>query len=237
MKNGTVIATMLAVAAGAASASFDAQYNNYNGVGGAFTISFTTTGGLDITNTYGAGHMSYTYTDMGGDRGAGQFEGGSFSSFCIELQDTRSGSHTYEIVNLNQAPNPAPGNGGPGYDSADAAEVNAIVAAAISLGWINNDLSAGANATNERMAAIQGHIWMAVLDEATVTVAKASLNDEMADLQAAIDSNPSGRVAGLRAMVNGDTQDQLFVVPLPTAAFAGLITLGGLAGVKRLRRA
>jgi hypothetical protein len=37
-------------------------------------------------------------------------------------------------------------------------------------------------------------------------------------------------------MVAGGNQDMLYVVPLPPAAFAGLATLVGVAGVARLRR-
>ena len=36
--------------------------------------------------------------------------------------------------------------------------------------------------------------------------------------------------------ISPETQDQLFIVPLPTAAFAGLMTLAGIGGIKRLRR-
>jgi len=238
MKNGTVIAAMLAVAAGAASAGFDAEYTGFDGVNNAFDITFISTGGLEITQSYGAGHMNFNYTDMGGDRGAGQFSGGSFSSFCIELQNTQNGSRSYDIVDLVGAPNPSPGNGGPAYDVNDANEVHAIMAAAISLGWLESDLSDGADANNARMAAIQGMLWTALLDEATVAVngSKTQVVAAMGELQTAVNANPTGRVAGLRAMVNADAQDQLYVVPLPPAALAGLLTLGGFAGVKRLRK-
>ena len=40
----------------------------------------------------------------------------------------------------------------------------------------------------------------------------------------------------MKAMLNATTQDQLFIVPLPTAAFAGLLTLGGLGAFSRIRR-
>jgi len=78
-------------------------------------------------------------------------------------------------------------------------------------------------------------IWKVVLDEAVVT-GNGSVATEMAALQVEIDMDPSATVSGLVAMLNADSQDQLFIVPLPTAAFAGLMMLGGLAGAKRLRR-
>ena len=233
MKKTMIMSVMLA-AAGAAHAGFDAEYTGMTGVDGGVNINNTGTGGF-INLNFDAGHNNFNYTDVGGDRGAGQFSGGSFSTFCIELQNTLGGSRSYDVTSIQNSPNPSPGNGGPQYDSADEAEVHAVVAAAIRLGWINSDLSAGANATNTRLAAIQGQIWKVVLDLAVVT-GNGSVGTEMAALQAEITNDPSATVSGLRAMLNANTQDQLFVVPLPTAALAGLLTLGGFAGIKRLRR-
>lgn len=235
MKNAMITSVMLAVAVGSAHAGFDAEYTGMTGIDGAINVDNTGTGGF-INMDFDAGHNNFDYTDFGGDRGAGQFSGGSFSTFCIELQNTLLGSRSYDVTSIQNSPNPSPGNGGPQYDSADEAEVHAVVAAAIRLGWINSDLSAGANATNERLAAIQGQIWKVVLDLAVVT-GHGTVGSEMLALQNEVSNDPSATVAGLRAMLNADSQDQLFVVPLPTAAFAGLLTLGGLAGVKRLRRA
>ncbi len=233
MKKAMIMSVMLASATGVAVAGFDAEFTGLTGVAGAINIDNTGTGGF-INLDFDAGHNNFDYVG-GGDRGAGQFAGGSFSTFCIELQNTLSGTRSYDVTGIQNSPNPSPGNGGPQYDSADEAEVHAVVAAAIRLGWINSDLSAGANATNDRLAAIQGQIWKVVLDLAVVT-GNGTVGSEMAALQSEVDNDPSATVAGLRAMLNADTQDQLFVVPLPTAALAGLLTLGGLAGVKRLRR-
>ena len=233
MKKAMIMSVMLASATGVAVAGFDAEFTGLTGVANAININNTGTGGF-INFDFDAGHNNFDCVG-GGDRGAGQFAGGSFSTFCIELQNTLTGTRSYDVTGIQNSPNPSPGNGGPQYDSADEAEVHAVVAAAIRLGWINSDLSAGANATNVRLAAIQGQIWKVVLDLAVVT-GNGTVGSEMAALQSEIDNDPSATVAGLRAMLNADTQDQLFVVPLPTAALAGLLTLGGLAGVKRLRR-
>lgn len=231
MKKAMFMSVALVAAAGAASAGFDVEYNGMTGVADAIHIN---NGGF-VNQDFSAGHNNFTYTDVGGDRGAGQFAGGSFSTFCIELQNTLIGSRSYDLASIADSPNPSPGAGGPQYDSADEAEVNSVIAAAIRLGWINSDLSAGANATNTRLAAIQGQIWKVVLDGSTVT-GNGAVGTEMAALAAEAANDPSATVSGLVAMLNADSQDQLFVVPLPTAALAGLLTLGGLAGVKRLRR-
>jgi hypothetical protein len=233
MKKATYMSVVLAAAAGTAFAGFDAEYTGMTGVDNSININNTGSGGF-INLDFNAGHNNFNYVGAG-DRGAGQFESGSFSTFCIELQNTLSGNRSYDLDSIENSPNPSPGNGGPQYDSADEAEVNAVVAAAIRLGWINKDLSAGANATNERLAAIQGQIWKVVLDEAVVT-GNGSVGTEMAALAAEAANDPSATVNGLIAMLNADTQDQLFVDPLPTAALAGLLTLGGLGGIKRIRR-
>ena len=44
------------------------------------------------------------------------------------------------------------------------------------------------------------------------------------------------RLNGLKAMVSEGQQDMLYVVPLPPAALAGLGMLGGIAGVRTIRR-
>ncbi len=239
MKKTTVITiAALAVSSGLAMADFEATYNDALGVigGGSVHIDNTGSGGF-VNQDFDAGHLEFAYTNSmndGGERGAGQFSSGSFRGFCIELQNILSDDNVYTVDSIQNAPNPAPGSGGPAYDAADEAEVHAVVAAAIRLGWINNDLSAN-SATLMQLSAIQGQIWKVVLDNSVVT-GNGAVATEMTALQAEISNDTSATVAGLRAMLNADTQDQLFVVPLPTAAFAGLMTLGGLAGFKRLRR-
>jgi hypothetical protein len=226
-------ATLL-LASGSALAGFDALRIGFYGISDSIRVDTTGYGGV-INDTFAAGHFEFRYTDIGGERGLGQFSGGEFSTFCIELQSILSGSQSYDVDTIENAPNPTSGAGQGPYDAADDAEVQAVVAAAIDLGWINNDLSSN-GMTESQAAAIQGMIWKVVFDNADVTAEVASVATDMATLQAQYDSNPSGTVNSLQAMLNADSQDQLFVVPLPTAAFAGLITLGGLAGVKRLRR-
>ncbi len=223
----------LAVASGSALASFDAQWDSLAGVNDSIHIDNTGTGG-SINQNFNAGQWTWHYVGAG-DRGGGQFSGGSFATFCIELQNIGNGPHTFDVNAIHNAPNPSPGVGGPQYDLADEAEVNAVVAAAIALGWINADLSHGTG-TNQQLAAIQGMIWQVVLDDAVVTAANAGVGLQMSALQAQISLNPNATVQYLAAMTSLDSQDQLFIVPLPTAAFAGLMTLVGLVGVKRLRR-
>ena len=189
MKTSTVIvAAAIVASSGMAMADFDASYMGRTG-SGTIHIDNTGTGGF-INQNFNGGHLEFEYTDVGGQRGSGQFSGGSFSTFCIELQDIQNGPHTYDVDAISNGPNPAPGVGGPAYDSADEAEVHAVVAAAISLGWLNGDLSAGASATDTRMTAIQGQIWKVLFDEAVVT-GNGTVGTEMAALAAEIALNPT----------------------------------------------
>lgn len=236
MKKCTVISIAAILASSAtALADFEATYLGLT-TGGTVHIDNTASGGF-VNQDFAAGQLEFAYTNGtndGGERGAEQFRSGSFKTFCIELQNVRTGDNVYDVNSIDNAPNPSPGAGGPAYDAADEAEVNAVIAAAVRLGWINNDLSAN-SATNTQLSAIQGQLWKVVLDNSVVT-GNFAVGTEMANLQAEIANAPSATVAGLRAMLNADSQDQLFVVPLPTAAFAGLISLGGLAGFSRIRR-
>lgn len=234
-KNTTIAAAALVASSTIALADFEATYIGLTG-GGSVHIDNTGSGGV-INQNFAAGHLEFAYTNGvgdGGERGAGQYASGSFRGFCLELQNIVNGAQSYSVERISDAPNPAPGNGGPAYDAADEAEVHAVVAAAIRLGWINNDLSANV-VTDTQLSAIQGQIWKVVFDNAVVT-GNFGVGTQMAALAAEVANDPFATVSGLKAVLNPNTQDQLFIVPLPTAALAGLMTLGGLAGISRARR-
>lgn len=229
---------VLAASSGLASAGLSATFTGVDS-GGKILV-----GGIE----YSAGHMNFDYSDGGtGDRGRDQFAGnGSFATFCIELQGTRRDvSRDFDIDYVRNAPDPV---GPRDYDYQDEVEVHSVLVAAISLGWINDDLSLdGANTA--QLSAIQGWIWKVIFDDLNDGVNNsssnlwgvgASVSGAMDDLFGEITSlgglHQSSRVHGLRAMLDDGSQDQLFIVPLPTAAFAGLMTLGGLGGFSRIRR-
>lgn len=218
-------AATLAGCAGLASAlSFQADFTNY-------------TGTTDIqinSNTQPGGHMGFVYTGPIPGAAVGQFENPTFNTFCIEMQSVNPGPSTYDVVKISQAPNPTSGNPDAPYTVGDEDEVHAVVAAAITLGWINNDLSSN-GATNAQLAAIQAGIWDVLFDSRTITASGQTATD-LGTLMAAVAADPTARVTGLHAMVSALGQDQLYVIPLPPAALAGLATLGLVAGVSRLRR-
>lgn len=241
MKNVVLMAATLSVVSGLASATSvtivrDSSLDALTGGVSVFGVGRT------------AGHIGFAYDpNPAPGTGGGQFASGSFATFCIEL-DQNAGGAPYQIVDLADAPNP-PGGVNPNqpnsYGSTIAGRIGVAVKAGVLVGWIGSDLSliSSGNATTDRqrMAAIQAAIWEAIYDTGAfdntlgqVITTSTGVNDRWTELSAFFNNN--GHIAGLRAIVAPGRQDMLYVVPLPPAAFAGLATLVGLAGVARLRR-
>lgn len=237
MKNIVCSAALLAATSGALAADFNAQRTGFTGVGG---ITVTTNLG---TSGYSGGHIQFTYGVGGSPAGkaAGQFvgpAGSTFNTFCIELdQGASTAMKAYDIVDLGSAPSPTGGanpNQPNSYGPIIANAIKKVVAAAIGENWIHEDLSVE-NATTAQLAAIQGEIWKAVYGNASYS--NGGVNTAATYLAGVVTAGTYGNtVKGLRAMVSSSSQDQLYVVPLPPAAFAGLATLVGIAGVSRIRR-
>ncbi len=225
MKTKITIAVLAASASLSLAQDFSAEFIGRTGVGSAVTID---------GEVQSAGQFGFQYTSAIPDIAGGQFSTTTFFTFCIELQRVESGSVDYTIGDISDAPNPVSSNGGAPYGAADEQEVNAVVAAAMRLNWINADLSiSGAN--NSQLAAIQGLIWKVLFDGSTVE-GIGNVATWMDVLAAEAATDPTARVANLATMTSATSQDQLYIVPLPPAALAGLLTLGGLAGVARIRR-
>lgn len=217
----------LASSAGvAAAADFTAEFEDIHGRNNAILIDGV---------AQNAGHMEFQYSGPIPSNAVGQFRNSTFFTFCIELQQVGRNPEPYDIRKISDAPNPSSSNGGMPYGSADEQEVHAVVAAAIRLGWLNSDISLGTASQNE-LAAIQGMIWKVLFDGSTVVGNTAGVTAAMATLEAEAASDPNARVQNLRAMANPDAQDQLYIVPLPPAAWAGLAMLGGLAATRLRRR-
>ena len=234
MKNIVGMTAVLAATSGMAlAADFNAQRTGFDGRGG---ITVTTNAGTD---TVAGGHIQFTYDGAGAPAGKakGQFAGSSFWTFCIELDQFASQQmKAYDIVAVKDAPDPSAGGANPNapssYGYGIESAIHEVVAAAISLMWIESDLSLGAQGNTDRLAAIQGEIWRAIYGNASYS--NGNVSTAATTLNGAIVAG--ARVSGLRAMTNPTSQDMLYVVPLPPAAFAGLATIFGIAGVARLRR-
>lgn len=260
MKNMITAAAIAAVTATAAHAdslgTFDMKY-----VGGGLLK-----GGLDYqavdtdssVNTAGvAGELRHTTRNR---TGAANDLPVTFSSFCIELQQHTSGDwNDFQVRSLLEAPNPdRNGPGDTGYGQQIQMRVHAVVRAAIDQGLINDRLQPTDNANRGNMAAVQLSIWEAIwelngdLDLADGTSRLDNHNFErnnamndafngimnQANSLLALGRNDfnSYKVAGLVALTSSGAQDQLAIVPLPPAAFAGLGLLGAAGVVRRLRK-
>ncbi len=217
---------MFAVCVATGLAAADSVDATFTGVAGGNDASRLRVG----HGTYYAGHMNHTI--LSGDRA-----GETFSTFCIDFAATahRDRNTTYQIIDIADAPMP-----GTPYGQEIADRINAVVANAEALGWIDDQLQADTDQHNylAKMGAIQAAIWEAFGSPVNIDSRRTS-NSLEHYYNVLTDDNTfdsSLRLNGLRAMVSEGQQDMLYVVPLPPAALAGLGMLGGIAGVRTIRR-
>lgn len=236
MKNIVGMTAVLAATSGMALATdFTAIYDS-NTPSATVTVN---------GNNYSASHIRFEYTGSGSPAGKarGQFVGGAgdkFDTFCVELdQFVQGNERTYKIVSLKNAPDPAGGASNPSnpnpYGFAIASRIHQVVSQAIAANYINDDLSVN-TASNQQLAGVQAAIWAAIYGYGNTSASNATVQGVIDALTDSGAFTTGGHVAGLRAAVSHNAQDMLYVVPLPPAAFAGLATLFGVAGVARLRR-
>lgn len=223
MNKGITIAIICASATGMAMA--DSVDVRYTGIAGGSSASHLRVEG----GTYYAGHMNHEFT-------SGSRAGDSFASFCIDFAESANTSGaTYQIVDIADAPMP-----GTPYGQTISDRINAVVANAAELGWIDSRLQADTNQTDylAKMGAIQAAVWEAFgsdvqIDSSRTSNSLASYYNILMDTQT---FDNSLRLRNLKAIVANNQQDMLYVVPLPSAAMAGLGLLGGIAGVRTVRR-
>jgi hypothetical protein len=222
MKMGMMI---FALAAGSTLAMADTVDARFVHVSGGSSASHLQVG----SQTFYAGHMVHEFT-------SGARSGERFNSFCIDLAEYASTSGaTYQIVDLKDAPAP-----GVPYGQAVADQINAVVANAVSLGWLDEKLQADSSQSGHlaKMGAVQAAIWKALGGDVKVSSSKTSesLAYYYNQLMDEDTFNENARISGLKAMVAQGQQDMLYVVPLPPAALAGAGLLLGAAGVRAVRR-
>ena len=221
----TRIAITFACLAFTGVAMADTVEARYTGIaGGSDSARLRVEGG-----TYRAGQMIHEFTD-------GYRAGESFGTFCIDFSESaRTRDTTYQIIEIADAPMP-----GAPYGQAISDKINAVVANAAALGWIDGQLQADDEQQDHyaKMGAIQAAIWEAFGSEIRIESRRTDndLESYYNQLMNSHSFNSSLRIQGLKAMVSEGQQDMLYVVPLPPAAFAGLGMLGGLGGVRIMRR-
>ena len=260
MKN---LLTAIAIAAATATAAhadslgtFDMKYVGGGLFKGGLQYRATDTDG-SVRTASTAGELRHTTRNR--TRAANDLPV-SFSSFCIELEQHTTGSWTdFQVRSILEAPNPERhGPGDAGYGQQIQKRVHAVVRAAIDQGIITEKLQPTASSTRDNMAAVQLAIWEAIweqnanldLGDGTSRLAgdAADRNNAMTSALNGVLSQANGflslgrsdwnsfKVAGLVALTGSGAQDQLAIVPLPPAAFAGLGLLGLAGTVRRLRK-
>jgi hypothetical protein len=164
---------------------------------------------------------------------------GNFKSFCIELDQTINlgGTFTYEMIQVAEGPKPglALGAGPMGQTKADM--LGKLWAA-----YYDQALSSAGSA-----AAFQVAVWEIVYDggldlfDGGFQARYTNLGTAPAFVQTAqgwLDGlgNLTESTA-LAVMSNNSRQDQLVMVPLPAAAWAGLSLIGAMGLRRKLRKA
>lgn len=153
-------------------------------------------------------------------------------TYCTELTQW-AGSGEFEVVSVDQAPNP--GNG-MGQTKADA------------IYRLFNATNRGSDVTTSAMAAaFQAVVWEVVYDY-TGDVSSIGMNNGNVVFSAGIDVSTFNQYVSFAtdmqgdatpsvdALINSTRQDQLRVVPLPGAAAMAGLGLAGLAGLATRRR-
>lgn len=226
MMNRFTMMAGLVLAVGAGVASADTITLNFDGIAGGSNATRVRL----ASRTLPSGLLNFEIA-------SGAQSGQTLGTFCIDLsQHVASGDVVYEIADLTAAPTPSVST----YSQAQADAVSAVLANAVALGWIDSRLQADANQSDYlgRMGAIQAAVWEALgetldLNSGDTSVALHQAYDILMDQQT---FDGSLRVAGLRALLSDGSQDLLYVVPLPPAAFAGAGLLAACFGVRAARR-
>jgi hypothetical protein len=223
------LVALVAIGAGAGSALADGRvqindatgfYDGTNGSGGAFQAQWLS-----------------GWNGIGGDNGQ---SAPNFLTFCVEENEYLGFGGQYYTQIATSAMNGGLGGGSPDPLDARTAKIYREFRSGGSFGGIGT-FSDGYN-TSDETSAIQYAIWNI---EGELTLGNDAISLLAADIVAWA-ANNDGSIGNVRIMrlwdtyqngvYSGNHQDLLTLVPLPPAAWAGLGTLTGVAGLGLLRR-
>lgn len=219
----------------------DTVVAEFDGVSPGQAFHYRFTGPLRIAD---AGE--YTFTRTGGDYDLLGSIGDSFTTFCIEInQPVRVGRvHTYEVVELADAPFPGVGAGnGKGMGDEKAYDIQRL--------WANYYDDIGND--NVKAAAFQIAIWEILYDQ-DLSLSRGAFQarygsaDPVRIAQGWLKNlSWDGDLPELAALTSPTAQDQVFAlpvsssappaaIPLPASIWAGSALLIGLVVAQRIRR-
>lgn len=261
MRMNSLIATLV-VAGSAASVLADTVQMRFVGTGPGENGNVTVASIGGAFNTF-AGAFRHEFAGPATGLGSA-LVGQTLQTYCIELEPVNNQFQPCEIEDVADAPNDAPGNpnfNGP-YGALREARVHAVIGAAFLAGWIDSRMQLTASAQQAgRGAAIQLLVWESLFEPGSAAapsgwnlgagnfVVNSGFSTGLGlanGLIASVNTLFSANYVfgGLRAVTGAtnaqgghtNIQDQLVVVPLPPAAWAGLGTLSAVFGLSYIRR-
>ncbi len=178
---------------------------------------------------------------------------GQWASFCIDNQTVSGSTVTFTMVDVTDAPIANSGNfGNPGnnYSAMQRQRLNAIALAARDAGYLNSlgfyNVASGGDAS----AAIQLLVWESLWESTSgagwnLGAGTMTASSVPAGVQAVVNAlitsattifNDANTQILVRSFSTNGGQDQMVLVPLPPAAWAGLSTMAGVLGLAYVRR-
>ena len=219
------------LAVGVSVASAGTVTATLNSVAPGMTIDCSLDGGANYEPLL-AGQINWTRT--GGTQVGNP--AGNFATFCIELtQDVGYSSYTFDVVNLQDAPNPGGSGVGLGMGLAKATDIREL--------WGRHYAEV---VDNDTATAFQLAVWEIVYDDGLALNADSfqarypvgPTPTYLTTAQNWLDSlDGQGPMPTIMALSGEGIQDQIFFAhtPVPAAAWSGLALLAGL-GVRQYRR-
>ncbi len=260
MANRYVVMGAAMMAAAFSSSAFADQVDmRFRGLGAGQVIRTEVwVGSTRVMNTnLGVGALNHEFSMRGTSRmsqingGMGQvLAGQTIGTFCTDIMESVDDRwQRYSLTDTNNAPSTLRGQNAMGGDKAGRLAQLYGYGLANNLingngGWANSATSATRN--NDQAAAWQLLVWEIVFDNPDAANWASSGATRFGNLRQEVRNffamfrdaslSFSTTLAGFRGASREGSQDQLVIVPLPPAAYAGMGVLAALAGASYIRR-